>query len=248
MSEYSYVGKGKIYVAKRSPAGALRFLGNCTTLELTPDTADIDLEDAVNAGGGLDDSITRINFLGVQLNMRNLSPDNLALALLGAVTPVAAGAIVDEEHAAYKGGLVRLNNIPDPAVALVVTHTTGSPTYVENTDYVRTKSGFTIPVTGSAIVDAQVLKTDYTKLAGNVVQLLINAADEFRMVFEGLNEAKSGRPAIVDIHRTKFTANQALALIGNEFAGAGVTGRCLRDDLIVTPGISAFAKIELGAA
>ena len=244
MSSYSYIGKGKVYGGKRG-AFAKKFLGNVSALSLAVSENEIELLDFTQAGGGKDDSIRRIEDVTVSMSLRNISPENLATALLGTSAGVTAGAVVDEGKIAYLGGLVRLNNTPDPAVPLVVTNSAGAVTYVEGTDYTRTKSGFEVLSTGT-ITEAQSLKVDYTKLAGDLVQLLTQSAADFSLTFEGLNEAKdNGRPVIVDLFKVKFGAAQNFELIGDEFATLDLTGELLVDDSIVGAGLSRYAKIEM---
>lgn len=247
MSEYSYVGKGKIHARKRGTTDPLRYLGNASALTLGVEESKIDLLNFATAGGGKDDSISRIQAMTAQMTLHNLSPENMALVLRGASSATATGAVVDEPQAATLDGLVRLDHVPDPDVALVVKNTAGTTTYVEGTDYTRSRAGFT-PLSTGAITAAQDLEISYTRLASSTVQVLTNSADEFELFFEGLNEAKSGRPFLVTLHKVKFSPLSNLGLIADEFAGAEITGEVLLDDNISGAGISQYAKIQMATA
>lgn len=246
MSTYSYIGKGKTYIGKRG-GFAKKFVGNISSLSLAVTEKKIDLLDFTQAGGGKDDTVSRIEEVAASMNLHQLSPENLALALFGNTTAVTAAPVTDEVHAGYKGGLIRLDNLPDPATPVVVTNSAGTTTYDVDVDYVQTKSGIEI-TSASTIVEAADLKISYTKLPADVVQLLSNAADEYSLTFEGLNEAKSGRAVVVDLHKVKFSPAQKLDLIGDDFAGLEITGEVLLDDTITGTGLSKYAKIELAKA
>lgn len=244
MSLYSYIGKGKIWIRVRNAAAPRLFIGNVDKLDFKTSEDKQDLPDFTQAGGGLDDSQTTIKSVGVEMNIRNLSPENIARALKGSSTPVAAGAITDEVQIAYKDGLVRLDHIPDPATPIVVTNSAGTTTYVLDTDYEMTKGGFHV-LSAGAITDAQSLKVDYTKLAQYDIQALIDAGEEYELNFEGLNEAKSGLPFIVDAFRVKFGSADTLSLIGAQFGGLAVKGDVLVDDTKTGAGVSKYFKAQM---
>lgn len=79
----------------------------------------------------------------------------------------------------------------------------------------------------------------------HVIEALTTGAQEFRMTFEGLNEATTGQQVNVTIHRVKIGATDNLELIGDDFASLEVTGEVLMDTTISTAGKSQFFKIEI---
>lgn len=85
----------------------------------------------------------------------------------------------------------------------------------------------------------------YSKSAGTVIQTLIKAADEYRVVFAGTNFARAGKPLSVDLFRVKFSPTKDLSFIGDDFAGLTLTAAVLKDDTRQGVDISAFAEIRM---
>lgn len=248
MSKYSYIGKGMIYVAKRT-GGIMGAVGNCSRLELNTAVDSLELPDYTQPGGGLDDSLDRVTSVEAAMTLHNLSPENLARHLSGSVSAVTAGAVSAEGHPTYKGGLVVLNNLPNTTLTITVEPAGGGTPFVEGDDYIVTPTGLLIPE-GSSIDDSTAgeytIEVDYTKLASDVIELLSAAPDEYRLHFAGLNEAKSGVPAVIDIHRIKFGPAASYSAIGEGFAGLEVTGKLLLDSTVTGSGLSKFARIRMG--
>jgi hypothetical protein len=73
----------------------------------------------------------------------------------------------------------------------------------------------------------------------------VDSGKEYEMLFDGLNEARSGKKARVTAYRVKPGALQQLGLIGEEYAGAEVTAEVLQDSTKVGAGISKYFKIEI---
>lgn len=77
------------------------------------------------------------------------------------------------------------------------------------------------------------------------IEALTTGAQTFEMVFEGVNEAATGKTVTVTVHRAKVGAAQGLGFIGDDFGSLEITGEVLIDTSIVTPGLSQFFKIEM---
>lgn len=238
MSVYSYVGKGKIYLRVRGSGDPLRFVGNSSQLNFSVAEQTIDLLDFTQGGGGKDDVVRRPESVTASMIWHNLSPENLAVALFGASTSIPGAAVVGENQTANLGGLVRTDNVPDPSAALTV------DTYVEGVDFERVPSGI-IPLASGSILEGETLSISYTALGSAVIEALLSSGDEYQLVFDGINEAKSDRSVIVTAHRVKFSPVQDMAMIGNEFAGLNVTAELLKDDAIQGSSLSKFMKIEM---
>jgi hypothetical protein len=124
---------------------------------------------------------------------------------------------------------------------VVVTNEAGNVTYVAGTDYEVRPGGIFIIAAG-AIADAAVVKVDYSYGAEDVIQALTSAAKEYVLFFEGLNEAQSGKPFLVDAYRVRFGATKNFSLIGDNFAGFELTGAVLKDSTKTGAGVSQFFK------
>ena len=77
------------------------------------------------------------------------------------------------------------------------------------------------------------------------IEALTTGAQTFKLVFEGVNEAATGKKVDVTVHRAKIGAAQGLGFIGDEFAALEITGEVLIDTSIITAGLSQFFKVEM---
>ena len=88
---------------------------------------------------------------------------------------------------------------------------------------------------------------DYTKAATEVVQALVTSGKEYELVFDGLNEAHSGKRTLVVAHRVKIGALQNLALIGEDYAAVEASGKLLKDTTKNGTSVSQYFKVEVEA-
>lgn len=122
----------------------------------------------------------------------------------------------------------------------------GRITLTAGTDYEIRPSGFVI-LEAAAFTDGEILAIDYTKSAADVVQALVNSGKEYTLVFDGLNEARSGKRCRVSAYRVKAGALANLALIGEDYGVAEVTGKLLKDTTKTGAGVSQYFKVEIEA-
>lgn len=242
--QYAYIGKGSIYGRVKGSAAAKRRFGNCSKLTLDVSEERKTMPDYESAGGGIAASARRVTDVQASMTLHELSPENLAMALYGEVAAVTAASVTDEPHTAYVGGLIRFTTVPDRAETVTVTDDAGTTTYTEGTDYKRVNSGIEI-LAGGAIVDGASILVDYTKAAGSIIQALLNSAQDYELTFDGLNEARSGKPVVIDIHCLKLGVLNTLDAIGDEFAGMEIPGDVLKDESVIGTGLSQYFKVEM---
>lgn len=89
--------------------------------------------------------------------------------------------------------------------------------------------------------------TSTTASGTATVEALVSSALEYDVVFEGLNEARSGRAVTFHGYRWKPGPAAALDLIGNDFAKLDIVGKLLADTSIVTVGASRYFTIAVVA-
>ena len=240
MSTLSYVGKGKVWIAAGSNAPVA--LGNVSKLALNVAEDKQELQDYENAGGGVIDSISRIKSVTADITGNSFSPENLAIALRGVATATSSvTAITGEAVEGVAAGLVMLARLPDPTKTFSVLK--GSTPFTAGTDYVLTKSGFEV-LAGGTIVAGDDLLVNYTPLADNLIQALVNGATNYRLIFEGLNEARSGSPVVVELFKLQLSPTKSIDLISDKFADLQLSGTALKDDTKVGSGISQYLKIR----
>jgi hypothetical protein len=304
MSDYSYIGSGKVYLRTVGSGAPLRFVGNVSALSFSISEDVKELKDYTKPGGGTYNEVRRVQSVEASMTLHDLSPENLAVALFGNSSAISAGAVTDEEHALYRGGLVKLDAPIDTAVVPVVTlaatpgaranstavalndllvpaapngfyyrvSTAGTtdaapPTFpttvgatvtdgtavltcmgrvnlTASTDFIAVGGGIEITA-DAAITDGQVYDVDYTRLAGDAVEALLNASQEYEIVFDGLNEARSGKSVSVHVFRQKLGAASNVPFIGDEYAALELTGKLLKDTSRNGTSESQYFKIQL---
>lgn len=306
MADYSYLGSGKLYMQEiGGTAGAIE-VGNCSALAFAVTEDAKELKDFTQPGGGTYNEVRRISAVECNFTATDLSPTNLARALYGGVTDVAAGAVSGESMTVYPGAFSAFANLqassPTPTVATpgataatranttayalgayvvpasangyyykaTAAGTSGGsiPTYpttvgatvtdgtvtwtcagktavVSGTDYELRSSG--LLVGSAATIAGEVWTVGYTKAAASRVEALVSSGKEYKLIFDGLNEARSGKRTRVTAHRVKAGALANLALIGEDYGAAECTGKLLKDTTITTVGLSQYFKVEIEA-
>lgn len=235
-----FVGKGKIYLA--AGTNPLVAIGNVSKLTLNVTEDKVELQDYETSGGGVIASISRVKSINVSMTANSFSPANLSVALRGTVTANAGTvAIVGETHEGITAGLIQLARLPDATKTFAVLK--GSTPFTEGTDYVITNSGFEV-LAGGAIVEGDDLLVSYTPLADNLLQALTTGATDYRFVFEGLNEANSGSPFVVEIYKLQLSPTKTFELISDKFGDLNLEGTVLKDTTKQGTGISQYLRIR----
>lgn len=239
---YPYLGSGKIYARVAGAAAGLMELGNASKLELSISEDKQKLKDFSKPGGGTYASVSRISEAMLAMTLNDLNKTNVARALFGTESAVTGATVVDEVVTAYLGALVPLAH-PNPT-AVTVTNSAATTTYVANTDYEVRAGGIYIIATG-AIADAESLKVDYTYAAYDKVEAMTTSSITLELHFEGLNEANSGKPVIVDVYRAQLSPTKALSLLGDSFADLQVEAEVLADTSKTGVGISQYFRVKM---
>ena len=244
MSTKSFMGKGSIYLEEIGGTAGLLPIGNCSSLTLTFNEDKKEQKDFEEAGGAVTDSVSRISSVTGAITALSLDADNLALAVRGLTTSVASGAVSAEALVAKLGALVPFDTLPDMGLAVVVNGSGGTPTYTVDVDYELKNGGIKI-IDGGAITADLALEVDYTTIANKNIEGLTASGKSYKLYFDGLNEADSGKPATVLAHRTNFNPAQALDLIGDEFGELAMTFDILKDATIIGASTSKFVQMKI---
>lgn len=196
-------------------------------------------------GGGNNDSFSKFKDGRITLEARQVSIALMLIALGGTSEAVAAGAVASENHTVVAlDKLIALDHLQDLSIPLVVKSDDGVTTYVEGTDYVRKRAGL-IPLTGGAILAADVIDCAYTKHAHQRVQALINTVTEKGLLFDGINE-RSNAPWLADFFRVSWEPTKSLEFIGEDFLNWTIEGEILAWDGITDPTKSKFYELKVG--
>ena len=239
----AFIGKGSIYLEEVGGNMGLLPFGNCPEFTLSFAEDKKEMKDSEDSGGGVVSSVSRIAGVTGSISALSITKENLALALRALITVEEVTPITAEASTAYLGGFVEFAKVPDMAT-VVVSDTGASTTYVAGTDYELKNSGIVILQTG-VIPDGDPIELAYTPKGALVVESLAADTKEYRMVFDGLNEADSGNPVEVACHKVKFSPAQALSLISEDFATLPLTFDVLKDEAIIGSTKSKFARIRM---
>jgi hypothetical protein len=237
-----YLGSGQVYARIAGAAVALLAIGNCSMLEPSVKEDKQTLKDYTKPGGGTYASVSRIDTVTVKLKLHDLNKTNVARAVFGSESAVTGATVIDEVVIGYKGGLTPLAHVNPTAV--VVTDSTAVTTYVPGVDY-EVKGGGLLILDAGAITDAQSLKVDYTFAAYNKVEAMTTGAVILELHFEGLNEADSGKPVILDVWRAQLSPTKALSLLGDKFSDLDLEAEVLKDPSKTGTGISQYFRVKM---
>ena len=240
--EESYIGNGKIWMRKRGSTDPFREVGNCSALTLGVTTEEASLPN-YRGGGGEANKRERITAVALTVTAHDFNSENIAAGLRGDVSAVAAGAVTSEVHAGANSGLIRTNKLIDTTQTVGVTGPTGAPVHVLGTDFTVSAAGIEV-VEGGGITDAANVEITYQSLATDVVDALMNSGDENEIVFDGLNEAQSGAPVVVDVWRAKAGAADEVALIGDEYGALTLPYAVLLDTTKEATGESGYFRVH----
>jgi len=246
MATRSYIGKGSISVKQYGAAAGFMRIGNCSKLDLNFEEDVKDQLDYENAGGGLADTLSRIKNVTADLSAYSFSADNIALATRGTASAITSDTVTDEPHDAYLGATVPFDHLPNLGSTITVKDSAGTTTYDVVDDYILTRAGIII-TEGSSIGDGDAIKVTYTKLVADEIELLTSSASEYAILFDGLNEANSGKAVVITLYRNKFSPTSKLSAIGDDFGQIDLTAKVLKDPTITGSGLSQFAKIQMAA-
>lgn len=240
----SFIGKGSIYAAEIGGTGGLITLGNCSELNVAVNEDKKEQQDYQNAGGGVTNTVSRISSVTASVTALSLSPKNVALALRGLVNAHTGATQTDEQHVGYAGAFIALDHILDPSETVTVTSDDAGTTYVEGTDYAIGTGGLKLLDTAT-FTDGDTLKVTYTSVDSYDIEGLTAAGKEYQIVFDGLNEADSGKSVLVTMHRVKFNPTQALSLISDDFGTLPMTFDIIKDESVTGTGESQFFKMQI---
>lgn len=250
----SFIGGGKIYIQElingvATPAYAF---GNADSFSFAIGEDKKTQRNFQTPGGGNIASQSAITDVTATINALSFQPATLATALRSLVKTVASAAVTAEPVKAFKEGFVKLDKIPDIDETITVTGAGGTPTYAVNVDYVVERGGLFIPEasaittadTTNAGVDIQVTYTSHDSFK---IEAITQSSVEYRLIFNGFNDADNGKPTVVVCHKIKFSPTQALDLISEDFGALPITFEILADDSITASDESKYFSVEMVA-
>lgn len=237
---------GQVYARPYGSTAALVEIGNVLELTLEHKEQVIKQADMTRLGGGTHAEVRRVEDVEISLKLADLNIVNLARASLGTVQGVDAGAVVDEEHPATAGGLLRLAHIAPSAVTLKQGNDKSTAQTIDAAgNYEVRPEGIYILPGAAGITGSDKLWVSYSYGDQAVIEALTTKAVELELRFGGLNEADGGKPCVVDVWRVSQSIAKQLALINDKFGALEVSGTVLQDPGKTGAGISRYYRQTL---
>ncbi len=247
----SFIGSGIVEIAPYDAAvdfysRAFRDTGNNSAFSYGFTVNDRTLASFRSPSGGTYASAPRIDTVTGQIAMRNLNPDNLALALWGTTASAGTTAIADEAHVIHAGKFIPTKRMIDTTVAPVVEK---GATVVSTSDYTVSEHGITIAatITTATVVDGDAITISYTPKASVSVQALVTAAPSVSVFLRGF-DAVSGQPHSLAIWKAKLNAADTVENIGEDFGTLSLPFTAEEDATITGAGLSKYMLLQQLAA
>lgn len=240
----SLIGEGIIRLRKYGSQGPLIDIGNSDAFNLSFSVEKRTLKN-FRGGGGNRNVKEIVGDVTAALGLYDLTAENIARALKGSTVAITADPITDELLVC--GGVINefvpFANIPDTSATVTVVDAAAAPEALEaGTDYVLNPHGLTIL---SNKITAAGVKVSYTPKVGSAIHLLAGSGQEWEIHIAGLNDAQSGAPYAVRIHRAKFGLSSEFALLSQDYTKLSPPLEILADDTVTGEGISKFVRMDI---
>lgn len=231
MAARGFLGAGDLYLARQVSGVWEEYSGpyECSKFEIKPN---VELKEQVSKGrstyGQVIESVAIQQPADLSVDLAEVNKETLAIALLGTTAALAqsSGSLSDEALIAKLDKWVALSKAA-LTTGVVVTHTSGTPTYVEGVDYLVNKQlGWIKALPGGAITDGQSLKVDasYAAITGTEIKGATQAQLRVRFKLDGKNFADD-LPSIVTVHEAIIAADAAFDFLNDNFATVTMPGR-----------------------
>ena len=232
---------GQVYAREHGDSGAPMPIGNVLALELSHKEDVQKQPDMTALGGGTHAEMRRVTEVELRMTLADINVTNLARATLGTTRGVEGGTVTAEAHTVTLGGLLRTEHL---GPSTVVVNKSGTPVPAAGNYEVRASGVYVLP-DAADLQDADAVTLDYTYGSYAVIEALTTKARELELVFEGLNEADDGKPAVIEIWRASQGVSSSIALLAdNKFMNLQVSGAVLKDDGKTGTGVSKYYRVR----
>jgi len=236
----SYLGVGKVWARQYGSTAAMRHVGNVSKLSIKQKLKTIDIKDYTKPGGGTRNKIERVDSVTVDMTWLEFLAENLVLACGGTSTNVPSATVATEPVTFVKGGLIRLAH----PITSVTEVKSGTTTFAEGTDYVVSPGGLFIPEDSTVVAGAGTVTYEHPTY--DQVEAVTQMSTELEMFFEGLNEANSDTPMLVELWRVHMPPVDELALLtgSDNPAEMSFSSEALRDATKTAANASQFYRVR----
>lgn len=246
-----FSGQGRVYIGARDSAGnpaGLTFVGNVPELKVSLSVETLEHQEAQSGQRLTDLQLIKTKKGEFSCTLEELSAGNLALALYGHSTTVAAGTVTGEA-------------LPNPVTAghlYPLAHQNVSAVQIQDSDSppkplpaaqysVNAKHGSLVildATTGGPYVEP--FTVDYAFGAAQSTAMFTQPLPERWVRFEGLNTADGNREVVIDLYRVAINPAKELSVITDELLKFELSGQVLADTLKPAAGdLGQFGRMVL---
>lgn len=212
-----FKGVGIVHAQRRSvPNAPMRDLGDVEQLKVAHRNNQLVWKQHRKPGGGNLSTLDTPDGVSLDVQMQEWTDENMALTLQGKVVQLDPETVTGEEILLQPGGLC-VTAFPGPT-AITLTKTSDSSD-IPLSAVTVSPAGVRVPDDSAVITEPTPATIAYTSTAATRIEPLVEAGEEYRLVFDGLNEAEGNRPCIVEVYRWKAPPAEELALIDAENPG-----------------------------
>ena len=246
-----FSGQGRVYIGARDAAGnpaGLAFVGNVPELKVSLSVETLEHQEAQSGQRLTDLQLIKTKKGEFACTLEELSSGNLALALYGHSTTVAAGTVTGEAlpNPVTAGHLYPLAH--QNVSAVQIQDGSSPPKPLPATQYqVHARHGSVLildATTGGPYVEP--FTVDYAFGAAQSTAMFTRPLPERWIRFEGLNTADANREVVIDLYRVAINPAKELSIITDELLKFELSGQVLADLSKPTDGeLGQFGRLVL---
>lgn len=225
-------GQGPLLLSPRDSSGnptGFVFVGDVESVEGQPNVSRRNIKENVSGQRNTAASFITEQETAITINLKSAKPAHLAEVLQADLTTKTAASVTDEAVTASLDKFIQLAHIK--VTSVVVTDSTGTTTYVADTDYVlHADEGFIEPQSTGSISEAEALLVDYDYAAQK--HLAANPANtELYASFPGINTTNNDKRGRCEIYRLQIDPGFLSLIQQDQEASISVNAVMLVDSL-----------------
>jgi hypothetical protein len=199
-------------------------------LSITPSQTPVEHRESQSGKQFIDDQVDGQFDCAVSITLDNLGAANMVTFLQSTLTTISSGSVSAEAKTAPAAGQSFLLDNPVVSAFTSLTGSGGTPTYVNNTDYVRDGAQVYIPAGSALAAGGVAVLANYTKGAASNLDLFGAANKNYFFYFNGINTSNN-KKVTVKLWKVRFQVAELAALISDQYLTAPITGRALYEPL-----------------
>lgn len=231
MTARSFLGAGDVYL-NRIVAGVKQGLVGPIYADKFEIKPNVDTKQSTSKGrydyGQVLETVQLAQPADFTMDLKEVVGDILVMALLGTSSALnqTSGTMTALPITVKLGKWVPIGKKNISPTGITVTHTSGTPTYVEGTDYKLNRPlGLLQAITAGAILDAASVKVNgpYLAATGTVISGATQTDVRCEIVFDGINQA-DGSQVTVTVREAVIAADSAFDFLADDFNNVSLKG------------------------